>query len=148
MKVGRMRNVQLELKSFHNCARRASLQLQEFNQIAQEVEKTQKNLKAAKGTTAKTLHGAHLSGLEGLTERAEEALVRELQEFEDERVRVLRKVVGDFCHLNMEYHARALAAFCEAAAAAKLIEPQSIEEVVGLQVCNLDRAWLPAWLPC
>lgn len=134
MQVGRMRNVQLELKSFHNCARRALLQLQEFNQIEQEVEKTQKSLLDAKGTNAKTLHSAHLAGLKDLTELAEATLVRELQEYEDERVRVVRKVLGDYCHLNMEYHARALGAFCEAAAAAKAIEPQSMEEVVGLQV--------------
>jgi hypothetical protein len=140
MRVGRMRNVQLELKSFHNCARRALVQLQEFNQIDQEVEKTQKSLGDAKGTNAKTLHGAHLEGLKGLTELAEATLVRELQDYEDERVRVVRKVLGDYCHLNMEYHARALAAFYEAAAAAKAIEPQSIEEVVGLQVREL--AWL------
>ena len=142
MQVGRVRNVQLEIKSFHdNVPTRARQQLLAFNQIDQEVKQTQTDLEDAKGTNTKILHDAHLKGLQGLTELAEAALVRELQEFEDERVRVLHKVLGDFCHLNMEYHARSLAAFCEAAAATKSIEPQSIEEVVGLQV----RSSCPGW---
>ena len=134
MQLGRLRNVQLDVKSFPNYARRAIVQLDEFNKIEEETDKAKKDLEAAKGRNAKILHDAHLKGLTGLSELAEAALIRESQEFEDVRVRVLRKSLGDFCHLNMEYHARALAKFCEAAAAATLIEPQSIEEVVGLQV--------------
>lgn len=134
MQVGQMHNVQLELKSFRNIANRARVQLSAFQEINEKIEKTQKTLVNAQGINVKIAQDAHLDGLKNLRQRAEAALIRELQEFEDERVQMLRQILGDFCHLNMEFHARALTSFCEAAAATKLIEPQSIEEVVGLRV--------------
>ena len=133
MQVGRMRNIQLELQSFPNYARRAQVQLDEFTNNDETMGKAKKEMKNAKGRNAKILHDNYIKRLEQLGERAEEALIRETQEFEGVRVRMLRKTLGDLCHLNMEYHARSLAKFCEAAADAALIEPQEIEEVVGLQ---------------
>ena len=133
MQVGRLRNVQLELQSFPNYARRAQVQLAEFTSNDESMDRAKKEMEAAKGRNSKILHDNHIKSLAHLGERAEGALIRETQEFEGVRVRMLRKTLGDLCHLNMEYHARSLAKFCEAAADAALIEPQEIEEVVGLQ---------------
>ena len=111
-----------------------------------------KHTAAAKGRK-KIMHEATLEGLRTLQQRAEDALVREAQEHENMRVAMLTKALGDFCHLNIEYHARTLAKFVEADAAIRELQvtPSEIEDDVGLMEsraasanCNLYQKMVGA----
>ena len=86
-------------------------------------------------------------------EKAVDQKTREAQEHENMRVAMLTKALGDFCHLNIEYHARTLAKFVEADAAIRELQvtPSEIEDDVGLMEsraasanCNLYQKMVGA----
>ena len=152
MQADRLRNVRLNLESYPGQCRRAYLQRDEFEAADTNLEDAKKHTAAAKGRK-KIMHEATLEGLRTLQQRAEDALVREAQEHENMRVAMLTKALGDFCHLNIEYHARTLAKFVEVDAAIRELQvaPSEIEDDVGLMEsraasanCNLYRKMVGA----
>ena len=131
-KSGRLRNEQLILSSFPTYCRRALVQLAIYRKTEADVDNLGNQLESLKGTKQKlaqaefdanvvrhhpgTGRGAWVATLRGAVlqvyrEKAQRKFIQESSEFEGMRCGQIRKVVGDWCHLNMQYHARALSKY-------------------------------------
>ena len=86
----------------------------------------------AKGKLA-AMAEKELEGAQAQELGAAQDLGKVMQDFENDRIELLKNVLGDFIHLHIEYHAKALETFSEMYREHDGIHPDNIEEIVGLQ---------------
>lgn len=131
-KSGRLRNEQLILSSFPTYCRRALVQLAIYRKTEADVDNLGNQLESLKGTKQK-LAQAEFDANVVYREKAQRKFIQESSEFEGMRCGQIRKVVGDWCHLNMQYHARALSKYSKlmAEVSGEMVAVD-IESVVGM----------------
>jgi len=129
--VGKLKSVVGQLEPFETRCKSAQTVLQVYSKAAATLALKTKDAALAKDADV-AMAEKELEGAQEQEQNAVEELTRTMQEFENERTRMLRTALGDFIHLHIEYHARALEKYTEMYKEHDRIAPEQIEDVVGL----------------
>ena len=130
--IGRLKSITGQLEPFKGRCKTALTSLDEYNRQAANLRKKTQEAAKSKGAKGAAMAEKELEGAQAQEEGAAKDLGKVMQEFENERTELLKVVLGDFIHLHIEYHAKALERFTEMYREHDGIVPDDIEEIVGL----------------
>ena len=130
--IGRLRTITGQLEPFKGRCKTALTSLDEYSKQAKNLRNKTQEAAKSKGAKAAAMAEKELEGAQAQEEGAAKDLGKVMQEFENERTQLLKMVLGDFIHLHIEYHAKALERFTEMYREHDGIVPDDIEEIVGL----------------
>lgn len=130
--IGKLKGITGQLEPFKGKCKIALNALDEYNKQATNLRNKTKSAANAKGKLA-AMAEKELEGAQAQEKGAAEDLGKVMQDFENDRVELLKTVLGDFIHLHIEYHAKALECFSEMYREHDGIHPDDIESIVGLQ---------------
>jgi len=131
MQIGRLNSITAQLVPFKGRCKTAQASLDEYSRQAKNLRDENKAAANEKGKKA-AMAEKELEGAQAQEEGAARDLGKVMQEFENERTQLLKVVLGDFIHLHIEYHAKALERYTEMYREHDGIVPDNIEEIVGL----------------
>eukprot|EP01046_Picozoa_sp_COSAG06_P046201 COSAG06_NODE_6511_length_2900_cov_4.248126_4_plen_222_part_00 len=131
MQIGRLNSITAQLEPFKGRCKTAQSSLDEYSRQAKNLREKTKAAANSKGKSA-AMAEKELEGAQAQEEGAARDLGKVMQEFENERTQLLKVVLGDFIHLHIEYHAKALERYTEMYREHDGIVPDNIEEIVGL----------------
>eukprot|EP01051_Picozoa_sp_SAG22_P017059 SAG22_NODE_2546_length_2458_cov_2.805002_3_plen_236_part_00 len=129
--IGRLKGIAGQLQPFASKCKTANTAVDEYVKAKDNLERKTKAAATAKGKRA-AMAEKELEGAQKQEQVAAGDLSKIMQDFENDRTTLLKVVLGDFIHLHIEYHAKALERFTEMYRDHDAIYPDDLEDLVGL----------------